>query len=325
MTHTAYAHFIGVGGAGMSGLARVLHDRGLVVTGSDLKSSRYARALEEAGVTVDIGHDATHLGDPEVVVISSAIPDSNPELAAARERGIEIWPRAKMLAHIARQDLTLAVAGTHGKTTTSSMLAHALDGMGHEHARRALETGRFPSLSRLAHEGYLGPSRPSSPVCQTPPALLALFTGAEPRQAGLVQEQAEEDQSDAHLRSDAGRRYQRCAQAKPGRAGGVLFGVTQLVGDDGQGGDARLGRRLRKPHLLGARIVVVGQLPGDAADAHVLQGIGTAMVSMRPFTGPEDFMESLREADILANRKSVVYLTALKRLQTTLDRVLPRA
>ena len=132
MTHTAYAHFIGVGGAGMSGLAKVLHDRGLVVTGSDLKSSRYARALEEAGVTVYIGHDAAHLGDPEVVVISSAIPDSNPELAAARERGIEVWPRAKMLAHIARQDLTLAVAGTHGKTTTSSMLASALDGMGHE-------------------------------------------------------------------------------------------------------------------------------------------------------------------------------------------------
>lgn len=114
----------------MSGIARVLHDRGKVVTGSDLKASRYATALQEAGVTVHIGHDAANLGDPEIVVISSAIPESNPELAEARRRGLEIWPRAKMLAHLAGDDKMLAVAGTHGKTTTSSMLATVLDGMG---------------------------------------------------------------------------------------------------------------------------------------------------------------------------------------------------
>jgi len=127
---TTYAHFIGVGGAGMSGIARVLHDRGKVVTGSDLKASRYATSLQEAGVVVHIGHDAANLGDPEVVVISSAIPESNPELAEARRRGLEVWPRARMLAHLAGDDLTLAVAGTHGKTTTSSMLATVIDGMG---------------------------------------------------------------------------------------------------------------------------------------------------------------------------------------------------
>lgn len=127
---TAYAHFVGIGGAGMSGLARVLHDRGVVVTGSDLKASRYATALQEAGITVHVGHAAENLGDPEVVVISSAIPESNPEVKAARERNIPIWPRAKMLAHIAGDDACVAVAGTHGKTTTSSMMATVLDGIG---------------------------------------------------------------------------------------------------------------------------------------------------------------------------------------------------
>lgn len=130
MAPSAYAHFIGIGGAGVSGLARVLHDRGFVVTGSDLKASRYATALQEAGVPVAIGHRAENLGDPEVVVISSAIPESNPELVAARERGIPVWPRAKMLAQLAGDDVALTVAGTHGKTTTSSMLATALDAIG---------------------------------------------------------------------------------------------------------------------------------------------------------------------------------------------------
>lgn len=129
MTRT-YAHFIGVGGAGMSGIARVLHDRGSVVTGSDLKMSRYARGLADAGVLVYTGHAAGQVGDPEVVVVSSAIPDGNPELLEARERGIEVWPRARMLAHLGRGMKTLAVAGTHGKTTTSSMLATTLAELG---------------------------------------------------------------------------------------------------------------------------------------------------------------------------------------------------
>ncbi len=129
MSERVYAHFIGIGGAGMSGIARVLHDRGVAVTGSDLKGSRYSQALSAIGVPVTIGHDAGNLGDPEVVVISSAIPDGNPELAAARERGIPVWPRAKMLAHLAGELSTVAVAGTHGKTTTSSMVATMFDNM----------------------------------------------------------------------------------------------------------------------------------------------------------------------------------------------------
>lgn len=126
----AYAHFIGVGGAGMSGIARVLHDRGSLVTGSDLKMSRYAKGLADAGMLVYTGHAVGQVGDPEVVVVSSAIPHTNPELIEARERGIEVWPRARMLAHLGRGMKTLAVAGTHGKTTTSSMLATMLSELG---------------------------------------------------------------------------------------------------------------------------------------------------------------------------------------------------
>lgn len=125
-----YAHFIGVGGAGMSGLARVLHDRGVRVTGSDMRLSRYAEALQREGVTVTVGHDAANLGDAEVVVVSSAIPETNPELVEARRRGIDVWPRARMLASLAGDAATIAVAGTHGKTSTSSMTVAALDALG---------------------------------------------------------------------------------------------------------------------------------------------------------------------------------------------------
>jgi len=116
----------------MSGIALVLASRGARVTGSDLKESRYSRALEAAGVPVAIGHAAVNLGSPEVVVISSAIPETNPELAEARRRGLPVWPRAKMLAHLAGERATVAVAGTHGKTSTSSMVATMLSKMGLE-------------------------------------------------------------------------------------------------------------------------------------------------------------------------------------------------
>ncbi len=130
MSSRIYAHFIGVGGAGMSGIARIAHDRGISVTGSDLKDSRYSKNLRDAGIPVAIGHAEENLGDPEVVVISSAIPESNPELAAARAREIPVWPRAQMLAHLAGELQTIAIAGTHGKTTTSAMVATMFEGMG---------------------------------------------------------------------------------------------------------------------------------------------------------------------------------------------------
>lgn len=131
--HISKVHFIGIGGVGMSGIALVAHDQGMEVSGSDLRASRYTDQLTECGVTVFIGHDASNIPTdpaPDVVVVSTAILDNNPELIAAREAGIPIWHRAKMLAQLGKGKATLACAGTHGKTTTSSMLASTLDGMG---------------------------------------------------------------------------------------------------------------------------------------------------------------------------------------------------
>lgn len=130
-SETKCIHFIGVGGVGMSGIARVASDSGMRVSGSDMKSSRYTEQLAQAGIPVFIGHDAGNLpSDCDVVVVSTAIPETNPELAAARERGTEVWQRARMLAELGRGKKTLAAAGTHGKTTTSSMLATATDALG---------------------------------------------------------------------------------------------------------------------------------------------------------------------------------------------------
>lgn len=129
--HIDQVHFIGVGGVGMSGIARVAFDQGMRVSGTDLKESRYTKQLRDAGVTVFIGQDGANIPDGDVtVVVSTAILENNPELIEARRRGLEIWHRAQMLAHLGVGLDTLAVAGTHGKTTTSSMLASALDALG---------------------------------------------------------------------------------------------------------------------------------------------------------------------------------------------------
>jgi UDP-N-acetylmuramate--alanine ligase len=123
-------HMIGIGGAGMSGVAEVLHRSGHEVTGSDLKESPYTERLREAGVTVYIGHDPQQIGDAEQVVISTAIPSTNPELLEARRRSVPVVPRAAALARILDGGRSVAVAGTHGKTTTTSMTAHALRALG---------------------------------------------------------------------------------------------------------------------------------------------------------------------------------------------------
>ncbi|HEX5569315.1 MAG TPA: UDP-N-acetylmuramate--L-alanine ligase, partial [Streptomyces sp.] len=124
-------HFIGIGGAGMSGIAKILARRGARVAGSDARESATAQALRALGATVHIGHAAGHLAaDTTAVVVSSAIRDDNPELTAARERGITVVHRSDALAALMTGTRPIAVAGTHGKTTTTSMLAVGLRTLG---------------------------------------------------------------------------------------------------------------------------------------------------------------------------------------------------
>lgn len=119
-------HFVGVGGAGMSAIAKVLIERGVTVSGSDLKRSRVATVLEATGVRLSIGHDAANLGDAQLVVASAAIPETNVELAAARSRGIPVITRGEALARVLHGSRAIVVAGTHGKTSTTSMIVSAL-------------------------------------------------------------------------------------------------------------------------------------------------------------------------------------------------------
>ncbi|MDJ0340680.1 UDP-N-acetylmuramate--L-alanine ligase [Streptomyces sp. H10-C2] len=124
-------HFIGIGGAGMSGIAKILAQRGAKVAGSDAKDSETAEALRALGVAVRIGHDARHLAsDATCVVVSSAIRAENPELVAAAERGLPVVHRSDALAALMDGKRPIAVAGTHGKTTTTSMLAVSLTALG---------------------------------------------------------------------------------------------------------------------------------------------------------------------------------------------------
>jgi UDP-N-acetylmuramate--alanine ligase len=119
-------HFVGVGGVGMNGIAEVLFNQGFEVSGSDLQESRATRHLQKLGVSVFIGHDAALVDDVDVLVVSTAVPATNPEVVAAREARIPVVPRAEMLAELMRFKRGIAVAGTHGKTTTTSLVASLL-------------------------------------------------------------------------------------------------------------------------------------------------------------------------------------------------------
>ena len=119
-------HFVGIGGAGMSGIAEVLATQGYRVSGSDLAESAVTRRLLAMGVDVRIGHAAANAQGADAVVVSTAVSSDNPEVAAARERGVPIVPRALMLAELMRLKQGIAVAGTHGKTTTTSLIASVL-------------------------------------------------------------------------------------------------------------------------------------------------------------------------------------------------------
>ncbi len=116
-------HFVGIGGSGMSGIAEVMLSLGYAVQGSDLKTNKQTRRLESHGATVFIGHAKDHIQDADAVVVSSAVDETNPEVAAAREALLPVVRRAEMLAELMRFRYSVAVAGTHGKTTTTSLIA----------------------------------------------------------------------------------------------------------------------------------------------------------------------------------------------------------
>ena len=153
---TRRIHFVGVGGIGMSGIAELLANLGYEVTGSDAKRSDVTERLQQLGVRVSVGHDASHVGAADVVVTSSAIRSDNPEITEARRRHVPVIPRAEMLAELMRLRYGIAIAGAHGKTTTTSMVALVLERAGLDPT--AVIGGKlsaFGSNARLGRGDYM--------------------------------------------------------------------------------------------------------------------------------------------------------------------------
>ncbi|MFM2276192.1 MAG: UDP-N-acetylmuramate--L-alanine ligase [Pseudomonadota bacterium] len=121
-----HIHFVGIGGAGMSGIAEVLHNLGYAISGSDLSDSATLRRLSALGIKTHVGHESTNVAGADAVVTSTAVQSGNPEVMAAREKRIPVVPRALMLAELMRLKQGIAIAGTHGKTTTTSLVASVL-------------------------------------------------------------------------------------------------------------------------------------------------------------------------------------------------------
>jgi UDP-N-acetylmuramate--alanine ligase len=132
MSDMTHVHFIGIGGSGLSAIARLLLESGYTVTGSDSAMSPFALDLQSAGVTISMGHDARNIAGADWVVRSSAIPDDNPEVTAALKLGVPVYKRADFLGQLMENKTGIAVAGTHGKTTTTSMLAWTLSALGED-------------------------------------------------------------------------------------------------------------------------------------------------------------------------------------------------
>ncbi len=125
-----HVHFVGIGGVGMTALAEILLDDGLRVSGCDRETSLRTRRLEDRGAVIELGHDAGHLEEVDAVIVTAAVPEDHPELRTAKDRGLPVVRRAQFLAEVVRADRTVAVAGTHGKTTTAALFGAMLSGAG---------------------------------------------------------------------------------------------------------------------------------------------------------------------------------------------------
>ena len=147
-----HVHCIGCGGSGMYPLIQILHSRGLALSGSDVEETKITAAEREMGMTVSIGHDAANLGDADLVVYSAAIHPGNPELDAARARGIKTVERSVLLGFVSRlYPQSVGVAGTHGKTTTTGMITTMLELAGRDPA--AVIGGKLPLIGGYGKAG----------------------------------------------------------------------------------------------------------------------------------------------------------------------------
>ena len=153
MTSAQHVHLVGIGGIHMSGIASMLLDSGLTVSGSDLESSPLIETLRARGAQIWTGHDAAHVEDANLVVRTLAVSDDNPEIIAARQSGISILTRAEMVARLASGRTTIAIGGSHGKTTTSAKLAHRVQTEGGTAVLAACDTFRAAALEQIKEWG----------------------------------------------------------------------------------------------------------------------------------------------------------------------------
>ena len=193
----ARLHIVGIGGAGMSAIATVLLERGHPVSGSDQAESEVTHWLREQGAEVFIGHRAENVGEVDMVVMSSAIRADNPELIAAQERGIPVNKRAQFLGWLMQGSLGVAVAGTHGKTTTTAMIAHTLMG-----------TGRDPSFIVGGHDQIdraVGARRARSGIRHRSRRIRSDVPGPHADDRSDLERGARSSRLLSHVRRDAGR------------------------------------------------------------------------------------------------------------------------
>lgn len=151
-----HVHFVGIGGAGLSAIARLMAQQGIAVSGSDANDSTVVAALRSEGITCHLGHDASHLEGVDTVIVSTAVRADNPEIIEAQRRGLRLWPRSAGLRAVMEGRRTIAVAGTHGKTTTTAMLTCALTAAGAEPSFAiGAEVASLGTNARLGHGDLL--------------------------------------------------------------------------------------------------------------------------------------------------------------------------
>ncbi len=175
-------HFVGIGGIGMSGIAEILHNIGYSVQGSDMADNANVRRLSELSIPVSLGHAAENIGEAKVVVVSSAVKSDNPEVVEARRRLLPVVRRAEMLAELMRLKWSIAVGGTHGKTTTTSMVAAILDAAGMDPT--VINGGIINSWGTNAHLGggewMVAEADESDGTFLKLPAAIAVVTNIDP-------------------------------------------------------------------------------------------------------------------------------------------------